>query len=228
MTVKSKAEVEYRLAKWLLRNLEKQRLITSDEIRAIWQNLIEYYEPPTSCVEIVGGTFGSSENLFKGRVFCGNCGNYYTVRPWHTTQRVWVCRESGKTGHVCRNTHIHDYAFRYQLKEIMLMLLKKHKDVLSICEWLLSAYVKNEPRKQSAIDYLRDIQKVGPIDLAEGREIMFMTERITVFPENTMEVDVVDGKKIRWELKPYSPSRGWWSSRTGYLRDGRKNRDDSR
>ena len=228
MIKKSKTEVEYRLAKWLFRNLEDQHYILPDEVQAIWQSLIKYYEPPTACLEIICGTFGCNENLFKGRVFCGNCGNYYTVRPWHTKQRVWVCRESGKTGHVCRNTHIHDYAFRYQLKEIMLLLLKKHKDVINICERLLRAYVKNEPRKQSAIDYLRDIQKVSPNDLTEGAEIMFMTGRITVFPENTMEVDIVDGKKVRWSLKPYSPSRGWWRSCTGYMRDGRKNRDDSR
>lgn len=39
-------EVDYRLAKWLLLNMEKDGIITVDELRLAWINIAGHYEPP--------------------------------------------------------------------------------------------------------------------------------------------------------------------------------------
>ena len=36
-------EVDYRIAKWLLLNMEKDGIITSDELRLAWINIAEHY-----------------------------------------------------------------------------------------------------------------------------------------------------------------------------------------
>ena len=39
-------EVDYRLAKWVILNMEKDGVITSDELDLAWMNIAEYYDPP--------------------------------------------------------------------------------------------------------------------------------------------------------------------------------------
>lgn len=55
-------EVDYRLCKWIFRNLEKEQLLTSEEIREIWQELLKIYDPPTKSLETVTGTFRGGDN----------------------------------------------------------------------------------------------------------------------------------------------------------------------
>lgn len=51
-------EVEYRLAKWVFRNLEKEQILEPDEVEKIWLELLSFYDPPTKSIEVVTGTFG--------------------------------------------------------------------------------------------------------------------------------------------------------------------------
>ncbi|MCD8375591.1 MAG: hypothetical protein LUD69_01450 [Oscillospiraceae bacterium] len=53
-----KKEVNYRLAKWLLLNMEKDGVISSDEMRLAWDKIAEYYAPPFLEVEDFNGIIG--------------------------------------------------------------------------------------------------------------------------------------------------------------------------
>lgn len=56
-----KTEIDYRLAKWILAGLEENKLISGAETKAIWQKLIDTYDPPMMSTEVV------SEKLPEGR-----------------------------------------------------------------------------------------------------------------------------------------------------------------
>lgn len=64
-------EVDYRLAKWILVGLEENNLITGAEAEAVWQKLIDEFDPPMKSIETVGeklpeGRYGSrTENRNK-------------------------------------------------------------------------------------------------------------------------------------------------------------------
>ena len=47
-------EVNYRLAKWIITNIEQ--FLSTDEIEEIWTELLSFYAPPTASVENVCGT----------------------------------------------------------------------------------------------------------------------------------------------------------------------------
>ena len=47
-------EVDYRLSKWIIQNIEQ--LLEPDEIEEIWRELLSFYSPPTASVENVCGT----------------------------------------------------------------------------------------------------------------------------------------------------------------------------
>ncbi|MCD7741902.1 MAG: hypothetical protein LUI06_06855 [Ruminococcus sp.] len=51
-------EVDYRLAKWLLLNMEKDGVISSNEMRLALDMIAEYYVPPFLEVEDLSGTIG--------------------------------------------------------------------------------------------------------------------------------------------------------------------------
>ena len=49
-----KREVDYRLSKWIITNIEQ--LLLPEEIEEIWTELLSFYAPPTASVENVCGT----------------------------------------------------------------------------------------------------------------------------------------------------------------------------
>ena len=51
-------EVDYRLAKWQLVNMEKDGIITSEEMHLAWLNIAGHYEPPFLEVEDLTGNIG--------------------------------------------------------------------------------------------------------------------------------------------------------------------------
>ena len=51
-------EVDYRLSKWIIRNIEQ--LLEPDEIKEIWRELLSFYAPPTASVENVCDTMSGN------------------------------------------------------------------------------------------------------------------------------------------------------------------------
>ncbi|EJU25206.1 hypothetical protein [Selenomonas sp. CM52] len=51
-------EVDYRLAKWVILNMEKDGVLTSDELRLAWMNIATHYEPLFLEVENMDGMIG--------------------------------------------------------------------------------------------------------------------------------------------------------------------------
>ena len=53
-----KREVDYRLSKWIITNIEQ--LLLPEEIEEIWRELLSIYLPPTASVENVCGTMSGN------------------------------------------------------------------------------------------------------------------------------------------------------------------------
>ena len=56
----SREEVNYRLAKWIIRSLEEEQLLEPDEIEEIWTELLSFYAPPTASMENVCDTMNGN------------------------------------------------------------------------------------------------------------------------------------------------------------------------
>ena len=46
------SEIKYRLAKWIIANLEAKGLLTPQEIETIGERILSEYNPPTASVEV--------------------------------------------------------------------------------------------------------------------------------------------------------------------------------
>ena len=53
-----KREVDYRISKWIITNVEQ--LLSPEEIEEIWRELLSFYSPPTASVENVCGTMSAN------------------------------------------------------------------------------------------------------------------------------------------------------------------------
>lgn len=51
-------EVDYRVCKWLLGNLERDGVLSPDETRFALEKLQEHFEPPFLEVDVAGGEIG--------------------------------------------------------------------------------------------------------------------------------------------------------------------------
>ncbi len=51
-------EVNYRLAKWMLLNMEKDGVISPKELKMAWTRIAKRYNPPFLEVEDLNGTIG--------------------------------------------------------------------------------------------------------------------------------------------------------------------------
>ena len=81
---KSRQEVRYRLAKWIIKGLEEEQLLEPDEIEEIWRELLSFYAPPTASVENVCGTMTGS-----------GLGKYVAPGMGHHTETPQNSREAG-------------------------------------------------------------------------------------------------------------------------------------
>ena len=167
----------------------------------------------------------SGQNPFSGKMICGVCGNYYGHKPWHCTDLVWVCRERGKTGHTCSNTHIYDYAFWYHLKQIMVTQVRKRPSVMRNCDKLINEKIIDPERRKAALAFIRRLTDLNPDALDFGEEPAHIISEIKIFPENQMTVTFLDGKAVDFSLRRFTPKLGWWTNEEELILESQK--DDS-
>ena len=139
--------------------------------------------------------------------------------------REWMCRERYRTGHTCANVHIFDYALWYQLKEIMLLFLRMRTAVMKTCKDLIKKKVTDEERREKALEYLKNLRQADPDALDFGEEPAFIIREITVFPTNRLEVMLIDGMTVNYDLKKYTPKLGWWREQPVMLPENEQNQN---
>ena len=142
------------------------------------------------------------------KMYCGECGDRYGHYKWHSIDGVWQCYKRAHKGCTCSNTHIYDYALRVQLRKVYIKALKR-SGVLSACRRAVQGIVADEARQTRIIHYLNSFYRTNPESLIETDENLIITEAITVFPDNHIEVKLVDGNIIEHNLLRYTPKAGW-------------------
>jgi hypothetical protein len=71
---------------------------------------------------------------------------------------------------------------------------------------------------------MQAIDLSGAESLAETEDYLMFIDRITVFPENYIEVKLIDAKTIYHALRRYTPSTGWLSPYNSNIQRALQNR----
>jgi len=74
--------------------------------------------------------YKTGKTSFSGRIICGQCGNYYGRKVWHSNSKyrriVWQCNHKYQEGHKCSTPHVYDEDLKVAfIEEINRMLMNK-------------------------------------------------------------------------------------------------------
>ena len=190
------------------RGEQPQYYVSGGHAAIIEPDLFDYIQGIVKMRGKIGNAF-SGQNPFSCRIICGVCGEFFGTKPFHVTDKVWCCRERGRTGHTCKNTFVYDYALWYQLKQVMMMLIKQRADVVKTCVTLVSENVRDPDLRDKAVKYIRRMRRINPDRIDFGEEPAYIIRDIIVYPDNEVRVVFIDDTSMELFLQRYTPKLGW-------------------
>ncbi len=82
----------------------------------------------------------NSKSIFAVRIVCGDCGNYYGSKVWHSTSKyrrvIWQCNHKFKNGEKCTTPHLYEEHIKDKFLSACNKLLKNRDEILENCRML--------------------------------------------------------------------------------------------
>ncbi len=221
-TVQFWREVDYRLAKWLLLNLQKDEILNSEQVPLALNAVAEYYTPPFLCVENLKGPIGDgaivtpecrSRSIFGSRLVCGLCGEKFCFRVWHSTVSndvVWQCpgRVNKRPQKCMAYNNLYDAILHYAVHQIAMLLIYKRG-----IEWKVEKAVnpiledgeRGKLHKWLMGFHRRDIWGMQ----SDEDDLSIIIQNIVVMGDGSAEVYLIDGSIVQYQFPQYQPSHAW-------------------
>ena len=89
---------------------------------------------------------------------------------------------------------------------MMLEVLKRRPDVVKKMKEIVGRVVTDLKWREEIMDLLSGLENLIPDD----EDLLMVIRSITLYPENHIEAELVDGERISREMRSYSPGRGWY------------------
>ena len=88
----------------------------------------------------------------------------------------------------------------------MLEVLGRRPGVVKKMKEIVGRVVTDPERREEIKRVLSGMEHPIPDD----EDLLMVIRSITLYPENHIEAELVDGERISREMRPYSPGRGWY------------------
>ena len=80
----------------------------------------------------------SGVHLFSGRIKCGQCGNWYGSKVWHSTDKyrrtIWRCNHKFKNDEICTTPHLTDEEIQGFYLSALRKLLADKDEIIAVFE----------------------------------------------------------------------------------------------
>ena len=134
----------------------------------------------------------SGGTIFSARIFCGDCGQMYGPKVWHSKdtryrRTVWQC--NGKfNGHRCKAPHLTEEEIQQGFIKAMNKLLAEAQESLH----------QKEKRNEQTLDFISEIETM-PDSITEFRTDYWghLVEKITVYRKGTMTFAFACGVEVQ-------------------------------
>ena len=87
-------------------------------------------------------------NPFSTKIVCGDCGEFYGPKVWHSTDKyrrvIWQCNGKFKGEHRCRTPHLYEEDIRRLFIQAVANLTEAREVLLDTCQILLDEYLNTE------------------------------------------------------------------------------------
>ncbi|MGN1381506.1 MAG: recombinase family protein [Eubacterium sp.] len=151
--------------------------------------------------------------IYSEKIVCGTCGESYRPLIWHadtTRDPVWACANRSVKGIYCRNPHIYEKGLDELVRMAMQSVLTKRPAVLETLKRVTAGVLTDDSKRAAAMDFIDQFAEMPrdelPLDMDDFALIL---KRITVWPDRTMTVELLDGTETKVTTPVYGPQRGW-------------------
>jgi site-specific DNA recombinase len=80
----------------------------------------------------------SGASCFSSKIFCGECGNFYGSKVWHSTSKyrrtIWQCNHKFKGSDKCRTPHFDEGALKQLFINAFNQLVTNMDEIMENCE----------------------------------------------------------------------------------------------
>ena len=151
-------------------------------------------------------------HTFSGMILCGECGNCYGAKRWHSTSYndlVWQCNHRYEQAEKCKTPHLYDQVLRYAFNATMLHLLGSRPEIIEDCRDYLSAAIrgkKKNARKAEIIRFCDSFLMRSPLDITDDETAWaVLVRQVTVKVDRSLIFRFIDGSEFELQLPDFSP-----------------------
>ena len=94
------------------------------------------------------GRHHNSLSPFSAKIVCGDCGEYYGPKVWHSTDKyrrvIWQCNGKFKGEHRCSTPHLYEEDIKRLFLQAVADLTEAREVLMETCQMLLDEYLNTE------------------------------------------------------------------------------------
>lgn len=94
------------------------------------------------------GRHHNSLSPFSAKIVCGDCGEYYGPKVWHSTDKyrrvIWQCNGKFKGEHRCGTPHLYEEDIKRLFLQAVVNLTEAREVLMGTCQMLLDEYLNTE------------------------------------------------------------------------------------
>ena len=103
--------------------------------------------------------------LFSGQIVCGDCGEYYGSKVWHSNSKyrrvIWRCNGKFKGEHKCGTPHLYESDIQRLFLSAVSTLFADRETILDTCRLMQSTLTDNSGIDTECEELLRELDVVA-------------------------------------------------------------------
>ena len=143
----------------------------------------------------------------SGKLFCGDCGSYYSPIPIHSTtynDLVWKCSTRHLKGFPCKTPYLYEEMLGSIFHEIIVSVLGKNPGVIRDCVSVIKS-LRNGKNSITQNDVFDAVTAYDINSKSETRIWRTVIDKVVVRQGHLLEFQMMDGSKTEYRMMVTSP-----------------------
>lgn len=153
--------------KWDERHLANGATYGEETIGKAADLVEESYNPATAepIFESEGRYYRAKGGCFSSRIICGECGNFYGRKIWHSTDKyrtmVWRCQRKYDNDEPCKTPHVTEEQIKAAFVDVMNRTITDKERVLSDIRMLVETLTDTKSLEAQATALVNETETVA-------------------------------------------------------------------